>query len=379
VLYALDGTWEGPTAALRRYYRDPTGVMRTDDLLVSTYAATGEATRGVVGMVGGPVASQLAAGLCHGTCYGELQPVTVVLSEDGGISWQDVGTLAKGSWGSVVATTGGRALVREFEPGQDEPLRTLPAASAPSIWSFPPDVAPNAAITTATVKGKLTLVALGNDERTLWNLDGSGTPLVRIPFPAGVRARPGLQLLPHGNFVELHVRWTNDPDSYFGLLDVDAGNFRAIYRYRRDQGLSGISVTEWLTDTVALGRGTFEVARYIPSAPPGLSSSVPAIIDFKAGTVSPITEFVHFLARKAGGPVPLAIARGPFARVFGTGDCLNVRAQPAQSSLTLGCFKDGVLLRLRPEPEQTADGATWLAVATPDVRSGWASAEFLER
>ena len=44
-----------------------------------------------------------------------------------------------------------------------------------------------------------------------------------------------------------------------------------------------------------------------------------------------------------------------------------------------GCFKDGVLLRVRPQAEQTADGVTWLAVGTPDGRAGWASSEFLER
>ena len=57
----------------------------------------------------------------------------------------------------------------------------------------------------------------------------------------------------------------------------------------------------------------------------------------------------------------------------------TLRERPAQSSLALGCFKDGGLLRVRPEPDQTVDGITWLPVATPDGRAGWASAEFLER
>ena len=373
-LYALDGTWEGPSQALRRYYRDATGVLRIDDLLVSSYAATGEETRGVVGAVGGLVAGELAAGLCHGSCYGEAQPVSVVLSEDGGISWQDVGTLAKGGWGSVVATTGGRALVRELEPGNGGPLRTFPANAPPPVWSFPPDVAPNTAITTATVAGRLTLVAMGNDQRTLWNLDGSSTPLVRIPLPPGVQAIPGLDLVPHGNFLELHVRWANEPETYFGLLDVDAGNFRAIYRYGRDQGLSGISVTEWLTDTVAIGRASFEAARYIPAAPPDFFRGVPAIIDFKAGTVSPIAEFVRALVAKGGGPGPVTVAKGPFARVFGTGDCLNIREGPSTATPALGCFRDGVLLG-----ERGADApASWRAVTTPDGRAGFADANYLE-
>jgi NarL family two-component system response regulator LiaR len=42
------------------------------------------------------------------------------------------------------------------------------------------------------------------------------------------------------------------------------------------------------------------------------------------------------------------------------------------------CYVDGVLLRDLGDTTE-ADGVTWLKVATPDGREGWASAEFLER
>ena len=88
-------------------------------------------------------------------------------------------------------------------------------------------------------------------------------------------------------------------------------------------------------------------------------------------------------AGTAVSPEPVGViepgAQSAFARVKTGGDCLNVRDKPATASLSLGCFKDGVLLRLRTQPEQTAEGINWLAVETPDRRPGWASAEFLER
>lgn len=68
-----------------------------------------------------------------------------------------------------------------------------------------------------------------------------------------------------------------------------------------------------------------------------------------------------------------------FARVNSGSDCLNVREKPSQSSSSLGCFADGVLLRLRNEPDQSAGGATWVAVETPRGTSGYASSEFLQR
>lgn len=69
---------------------------------------------------------------------------------------------------------------------------------------------------------------------------------------------------------------------------------------------------------------------------------------------------------------------GRFAAVSGAGDCLNVREQASMSAPIVRCLVDGVLLRDMGETA-AADGVTWLKVATPDGREGWASTEFLER
>jgi hypothetical protein len=65
-------------------------------------------------------------------------------------------------------------------------------------------------------------------------------------------------------------------------------------------------------------------------------------------------------------------------RVTNAGDCLNVREAASTGAQTLGCFKDGVLLKDRAKTEQSG-GITWWAVARPDGREGWASSEFLSR
>lgn len=105
----------------------------------------------------------------------------------------------------------------------------------------------------------------------------------------------------------------------------------------------------------------------------------PAVIDLDAGTYAFIHDPFYDPACSHGTQRVISLQRAPFARVKTGSDCLNVRETPAQASLSLGCFKDGVLLRVRGQAEQTAEGITWVAVETPDGRSGWASGEFLER
>jgi hypothetical protein len=67
---------------------------------------------------------------------------------------------------------------------------------------------------------------------------------------------------------------------------------------------------------------------------------------------------------------------GPFLRVTGAGDCLNVREQSATSAKSLGCFADNVLLRNLAQ-EESSGGITWKKVETPGGQQGWASSEFL--
>ncbi|MBI5949857.1 MAG: SH3 domain-containing protein [Chloroflexi bacterium] len=382
-LYAIDGTWEGPSAALRRYYADPSGAMRTDDLIVSDFTVTDPSTRAVTGARSGPGARQLAVALCHGFCYGELQPVTIVRSDDGGVSWTEVGTVKEGGWDTVVAVSGDGVVVRGVKPGDFASTATLPLTAPQQTVSFPASVvAAGAPIMAATIEGKLVLIALGKDARTLWNLDGSGAVFTSIPLSAGAQVRTWeMRLVPHSTGLELHVPWTDAARAgYLGLLNVRDGKFRAAYSFTEEDGLSDLIVTEWLSETIAIGRAGFEASRYPVTAPEKWFRGVPAIIDFGTGTVSPIADFVRFLGGKAGGPFPIGAAKGPFARVtLGAGECLNLRNLPELAGSVLTCVPGGTLLTYSSRRVETSkDGIRWLWVTTPGGLTGWASTSYLE-
>lgn len=73
----------------------------------------------------------------------------------------------------------------------------------------------------------------------------------------------------------------------------------------------------------------------------------------------------------------VAVQRGPFARVTGTGSCLNLRALPSAASEMLECVADNVLLSDNAHVK-SAEDVVWRFVSTPAGNSGWASMEFLE-
>jgi hypothetical protein len=112
----------------------------------------------------------------------------------------------------------------------------------------------------------------------------------------------------------------------------------------------------------------------------GFSSPFPTVVDIATGVIAPI-EPQFFMDNYGPGnrKFPLAYLPGPFARVITPGDCLNVRTEPTTTSQSLGCFRDGVLLRIGSGDEVTSGSTTWMPVQTPDGHAGYASSEFVER
>lgn len=109
---------------------------------------------------------------------------------------------------------------------------------------------------------------------------------------------------------------------------------------------------------------------------PGLDR-LPVLVDLSARTVSPVAGLAP--AQQFALVEPIVLLRGHFARVTAGTDCLNLRQQPAKDASVLGCFADGVLLRLRDQPDADADGIAWVALQTPAGKDAWASGEFLQR
>lgn len=113
---------------------------------------------------------------------------------------------------------------------------------------------------------------------------------------------------------------------------------------------------------------------------PGFGYFPVALIDLATRTIHPVPELTPGAPGSPGiQSFVVAAQTGEFARVDTGGDCLNVREKPAASAPSLGCFRDGVLLRILPGSVPEADGITWQPVATPGDQVGYASAEFLAR
>lgn len=324
----------------------------------------------------------MAAALCHGYCYGSPQPVTIVSSRDGGVTWGDVAALERGGWGTLLAIDREALLVQGLDETDPWAIVPFPPGDTQKAVTFPAGVRPEQGVFAAhDDAGATLLAALGSDKRTLWNVAGSGSKLTTIPLSAELNPMLVAGLVRRPGGLEVQVLWfkeANGPkrEGYLGFVDVDSSTLRAVYGWSTQDGLGRLQVKQWLSPTLAIGRADFEPSSY------GLQglmfSGVPALIDFEAATVAPLENFVEQLAWRAGGPVPQSLLIGPFARVVSGEDCLNVRVGPSVDAQVLGCYRDGVLLPLRGQSQQTVAGVEWRAVTTPDERAGWASAEFLE-
>lgn len=381
VMYATDAVWEGPTAALRRYYRDTTGLMRADVLLESAWAQDDQAApRAIVGVVvGGP--GEMGATLCHGSCYGASQPVTIVRSSDGGVTWREVLELPAGGWGTLVALDGEGLVVRGVDPLAWWEIAAVRADGSMVPVPVPAGVANNVDLVAAAGATGAVVVGKGEDWRTLWQIYPEQKVFGEVP--AGVEGRfASPSFVGSGSDRVLQLRWWDEASGgapgvgYLGFLRPGAPQFEDVYMWSQADGLAGFTIAGWVSPTVAIGRAEFDGALYGVNSPPDFFRGIPALIDFERGIASPIAEFLPALAAKAGGPMPHELLLGLAARVEAQGECLHLREAPATTGASLGCFADGVILRLRGEGREDG-GRYWYAVETPDGRDGWAAGEFL--
>ncbi|MGE3076631.1 MAG: response regulator transcription factor [Dehalococcoidia bacterium] len=102
-----------------------------------------------------------------------------------------------------------------------------------------------------------------------------------------------------------------------------------------------------------------------------------ALVNWVAGTIHPIFELGD--CGEDGHKFVNHISAIATVRVNTPGDCLNLRAESATSSASLGCFADGVLLPKWVE-HAPAPVPGWVPVLTPDLRTtGWVSEAFVLR
>ena len=283
------------------------------------------------------------------------------VSPDGGITWSKESDI-EGKWW-VRAAAGGSAMAVNFA-GDETRWKLLPAGIDVAL---PPAASP--CCTAFNLNGSFAWSA-GNSNAIV---DDNGARMVTFQQSVGEPgARVASAVIVGPN---LGVTWAVPAtgEMFFGLLTPAGAPV-----------ISQLRVPAGFDPRVALDdRHLIAMVDYERPGTCGAGGMTfgadPAIVEIDAGTYAFIHDSFYDPACSHGTQRVISLQRAPFARVKTGSDCLNVREQPGQASLSLGCFKDGVLLRVRPQPEQTADGSTWLAVGTPDGRAGWASGEFLER
>jgi hypothetical protein len=377
VLYIESGCWgcDGPVNALQRVYRGPDGIVRTDDLfrLDGASVAAGKYISSLAPTAGG---NDFLMTVCEGPyCggVGEQAPgamVSIRHSVDGGIAWVTESTFAGGAVmlaNRGLATGGtGSGLMYVLIGGAGFRLVNYPGGGTDGIELR--GMASPAAAIFAPANGPPLL--RDADGVRFYRLDGS---------PANAPAYDFSALSP-----QVVVQWLAFPPNGAGPVVTFELGERLVSAAVKNAA-SGARFTElfvWPASKPAV-YGVYGVEGFIDGhtwvAAIGTGSgNVPAIIDFGAGTISPIAEL---LSRGEAGDRMLvrAVKTGPFARVTGAGagDCLNVRESPALTAPSFACYADGVLLSELGQ-RTNADGQEWTLVGTPAGRQGWASTVFLE-
>ncbi len=366
VMYARDASWEGPTNAIRRYYRSPDRVFHTEPLLESIWNFEDQSKmRAINSSTSANSGTQIAATLCHGSCYGAQQPVTVVRSLDGGVTWDDLGERPESGWVIAIADS------EVWFNGWEWKVTALPSAKPIDLPGFAPGV-----VSIFPTPGIGTGMGLWRERENVVRDPLTGGVLVTLPIPAKDERLSASAFTDRTGKTSIAVNFglLGDAPQYVGLFDPVAGSWRQVFKFSYEDPVAGSYPAGWLDATQLLGRTNFKRALlgYPPAGTQDISVGVPSILDVTTGVVSPIREFMPKSLGKAGGPVPFAVAIGTFARITTPGDCLNVRKTADRTSESLGCFADRVLLKV------TGDAASgWLPVFTPEGRTGFASAEFL--
>jgi hypothetical protein len=369
------------TPNLYRVYTTPDGRERTDDLFAPLAKYGGYAHSFAADW--GP--GVLWVALCtSGYCGGEGEPSadaseTVFRSEDSGVSWEPLGKLTTGTF--LVGPLDGEVLSVTY----------LPAVVYQLLPSGRPVLPP--------VSGESEAVSVPG-QGTVWQgREPDGSPLLTFSDARGVRlfrapARYAryVEKTPQGNLVEWHVG-PNENETRIGLLD-DSGRVLRSWSWAAGggsgagNGYNFLQVSGQFAENRLYGTVLTPMWFEFGTDSPGITEDALrhdrmfsieiAVINLDTGTIHPLWGPSFDLSANQN-PFAVHIDTGPVRRVTTGADCLNVREKPAKAAPGLGCFKEGVLLRLRAEPEQSAEGVTWVAVETPDGHRGWASGEFLER
>lgn len=354
---------DGPTSGFERVTLDANGQLKVEKLNTPIPGY-------IFSQYWDPAGREHYLSVCsRGYCGGVGQvssdaQTTVYQSKDGGVTWKSLATF-DGPVSIATFTPAGPVLNRSVYSSGSAQYRF-------ELLGTNQDLPMPAGATPEFVDARLIGWRLA-DGKTVQALDG--TTLVVLPdVPMDQNSFRGIGIegvLANGDIL---ISWlnrsaTNSLQTYIGV--VRNGQLAEVFK-----GTGTLSVGNWLNQGVAFGNVTLPRADGSPTDAP----IYPAMIDLSTGTVNVLELFGKLGSSAYDGQrnrIQL-VEPGPFLRVTGAGDCLNVRENPSTSAKVIGCFADTVLLRDLAQ-EQSAGGVTWKKVQTPDGTPGWASAEFLAR
>jgi hypothetical protein len=367
---------------LFRRYLDPAGREHTDDL----FAPLGKFGGYPHSFAADWPRGDLWVALCtHGYCGGEMDPSDepaqrLMHSADGGVTWEDkgpmeVGALLVGAFGKDVietAVTAGKRVYHTVESGHD--------LGAPRAgMAMMPQAVPGAAADGSGAAGLVWqgLAADGTRDGDFYDLNGN--PLVSGP----PRYTSLIARTPQGFL----MTW-QDPAGSTQLVGYVDNSGRVLSSWKWSEVKAGQS---YLTVAGQLTEGLLYGSALLPDFF-GFGTDGSEKGDLAHGRAYPIegvflkvdTATVHPIIGLSDGltgnsnPFIVHMDQGPVRRIVTGADCLNVREGTGLDAKSLGCFADGVLLRLTPDPQVEIQGITWVGVRTPNGQRGWVSAAYLD-
>jgi DNA-binding CsgD family transcriptional regulator len=338
-----------------------------------------------------PDGSSIAIALCVTGYCGGLGPAAagaaarLYQSQDGGITWSDAGEWPLDHY-IVGMTTDGSLFTAHQTNISDKPDDAATPGPAPTpVFEYTLQPAGTPVEPPAGVAaGTFPLVTSYGD--VFWDagdgrfIDGAGQTVLKLPPGSGLA---GVYGDPKSGFV---VDWWTDrdtPDARHHLSSYE-GNAPLAEAAVKTFDLAGAYEPGFWDTKAGLLYGSVEIGPAGVTATPLNFGLVPATLDFATGTMypipSPFTNGTSALPNVRNYVV--ALQRGPFARVTGTGSCLNLRAEPAEDAQVLTCLADGVLL-LDVAPASHLITATpappWAEVIAPGGVHGFVNGEFVER
>ena len=356
------GCWQcdGPVSSLVRLWSADDGSVRRTVLFEPPTRSDGSIDF-ISSYAVSPGGNSLAVALCtkEGCPWhdgtepgGEL---TIFRSDDGGATWQEVGSQPGGSYIAAVKPRG--VLMATRYRGDDgkrsSRYRYLPGG---------PDVSP-------PVPGDVVAI------------DAGAAGLAWAVFPYGPLLLPGggvadwftglrqvVSLIPglHGGY---HIAWQMGGNSaqisYVGFIG--------------DQGELQNAVRLPVANSAAWFGGMIDNFHIVGNAPvPGAAGEYvwsPVIFSPRGRTITPLTGPFD----EGGRNIILAVKLGPFAEVDTPGDCLNLRGGPEPGAPVITCLADKTLVSFAGGSLTSSRALERVNVTAPDGTEGWVTAQYLVR